>query len=173
MLSATIPADVPYLTAEPEVGTTVAHALEGGAGLPGRSGMGYSNPSHKNDRNRSCTLATLAPLAHLPLLALFSLQTGPAARQIDQPPPGMVLPSPDLSLDGAAAAVIARLDLVITVDTASGPSGWGHGQTCLDPAALAPIGVGGSIVHTRRGIPPCGYFASQPQVPGKPNARAL
>ena len=74
------PADVPYLTAEPELVQQWHTHL--GAEQAFRVGLVWAgNPSHKNDRNRSCTLATLAPLAHLPLLALFSLQT-PAARQI-------------------------------------------------------------------------------------------
>jgi tetratricopeptide (TPR) repeat protein len=118
-IAATIPADVPYITAEPELVQQWRARL--GAEEAFRVGLVWAgNPSHKNDRNRSCSLATLAPLAHFPHLALFSLQTGPAAGQIDQPPPGMVLHDVGRTLGDFAdtAAVIAHLDLVITVDTA-------------------------------------------------------
>ena len=117
--AATIPADVPYLAAEPELVQQWRMHLEVEQAF--RVGLVWAgNPSHKNDRNRSCTLATLAPLAHLPHVALFSLQTGPAAGQIDQPPAGMTLHDVGRMLGDFAdtAAVIAHLDLVITVDTA-------------------------------------------------------
>jgi Tfp pilus assembly protein PilF len=117
--AATIPADVPYMTAEPELVQQWRTRL--GAEEAFRIGLVWAgNPSHKNDRNRSCSLATLAPLAHFPHLALFSLQTGTATGQLDQPPPGMVLHDVGRQLGDFAdtAAVIAHLDLVITVDTA-------------------------------------------------------
>jgi len=116
---ATIPADVPYIAAEPALVQQWRTRL--GAEQAFRVGLVWAgNPLHKNDRNRSCPLATLAPLAHLPHLALFSLQTGTAAGQIDQPPPGMILHDVGRTLGDFAdtAAVIAHLDLVITVDTA-------------------------------------------------------
>jgi tetratricopeptide (TPR) repeat protein len=117
--AATIPAEVPYLTAEPELVQQWHTRL--GAEQAFRVGLVWAgNPSHKNDRNRSCTLATLAPLARLPHLTLFSLQTGPAAGQIDQLSPSMALHDVGRTLGDFAdtAAVIAHLDLVITVDTA-------------------------------------------------------
>jgi tetratricopeptide (TPR) repeat protein len=117
--AATIPTDVPYMTAETELVQQWRTRL--GAEEDFRIGLVWAgNPSHKNDRNRSCSLATLAPLARFPHLALFSLQTGTAAGQIDQPPPGMVLHDVGRQLGDFAdtAAVIAHLDLVITVDTA-------------------------------------------------------
>jgi hypothetical protein len=117
--AATIPADVPYIMAEPELVQQWRTRL--GAEQAFRVGLVWAgNPSHKNDRNRSCPLATLAPLAQLPHLALFSLQTGSAAAQLDQPPPRMVLHDVGRTLGDFAdtAAVLAHLDLVITVDTA-------------------------------------------------------
>jgi Flp pilus assembly protein TadD len=117
--AATIPADVPYMTAEPELVQQWRTRL--GAEEDFRIGLVWAgNPSHKNDRNRSCVLATLAPLARFPHLALFSLQTGTAAGQLEQPPPGMVLHDVGRQLGDFAdtAAVIAHLDVVITVDTA-------------------------------------------------------
>lgn len=115
----TIPADVPYVTAEPELVQQWRTRLGDEGDF--RIGLVWAgNPLHANDRNRSCTLATLAPLACLPHVALFSLQTGPAAQQLDQPPPGMVVHDVGRALGDFAdtAAVLTHLDLVITVDTA-------------------------------------------------------
>ena len=49
------------------------------------------NRNHKNDRNRSIKLASLAPLAQVPGVRFFSLQKGEAATQANSPPPGMAL----------------------------------------------------------------------------------
>jgi hypothetical protein len=66
-------------------------------------------------RNRACPFAEFAPLAELPGVAFFSLQLGHA------PLPG-VLPVVDLAEEisdfADSAAIIANLDLVLTVDTA-------------------------------------------------------
>ena len=74
--------------------------------------------AHSNDRNRSCALATLAPLFDLPDMAWFSLQHGDAARQIDSiaATSRLVPLAADATLE-ATAALIAELDLVISVDT--------------------------------------------------------
>ncbi len=73
--------------------------------------------SYRFDRLRSMPLAALAPLGRVPGLRLVSLQTGDAAAQAD--PPGMVLQRPELGGDwGETAALVASLDLVISVDTA-------------------------------------------------------
>jgi hypothetical protein len=115
---ATIPADVPYITAEPALVQEWRTRLGEATGL--RVGLVWAeNPSHMNDRNRSCSLAALAPLGHIPELALYSLQTGAAATHLEQPPPGMVLHDVGRTLHHFAdtAAVLANLDLVITVET--------------------------------------------------------
>ncbi len=76
-------------------------------------------PESSDDRNRSTTLAQLAPLAAVPEVAFFSLQLGEAAAQAAQPPAGMQMH--DLSSKQAdfadSAALIGFMDLVITVDT--------------------------------------------------------
>jgi hypothetical protein len=70
------------------------------------------------DRRRSITLAHLAPLAALPDVSFVSLQTGEPATQTSS----SALPVHDFTdhlTDFAdTAALIAALDLVITVDTA-------------------------------------------------------
>jgi hypothetical protein len=69
------------------------------------------------DRRRSAGLAAFAPLADVPGLSLVSLQAGPAARQ--PRPPGLELldPMPDVMDFADTAAIIAGLDVVVSVDT--------------------------------------------------------
>jgi hypothetical protein len=75
-------------------------------------------PSHTDDRNRSMRLKDLAPLAHADA-SFYSLQKGPAARQIDESPQGMKLMdfTPEFTDYADTAAFVANLDLVISVDT--------------------------------------------------------
>lgn len=72
------------------------------------------------DRKRSVTLAALAPLAAVPGVSFVSLQKDAPAAQATAPPPGMALLDlcDDLTDFVETAAVVANLDLVITVDTA-------------------------------------------------------
>jgi tetratricopeptide (TPR) repeat protein len=84
-----------------------------------RIGIAWAGrPTHKNDRNRSIALNRLRPLFELPGLSWHGLQLAPQAAE----PSGLGLPIQDVSseLDDFTdtAAVIANLDLVITVDTA-------------------------------------------------------
>jgi Flp pilus assembly protein TadD len=78
------------------------------------------NPGHANDRNRSIPLADLAPLAEaLPHGRFASLQVGPAAGQaLSAAWPNLLDASAELRDFTDTAALIDRLDLVITVDTA-------------------------------------------------------
>jgi tetratricopeptide (TPR) repeat protein len=116
---ATVPAEVPYLTADPVRQTAWAERLRGDGRL--RVGLVWAgNPGHKKDRWRSLPLAALAPLAGSAGVTFYSLQKGPAAEQAGSPPPGLVLRDlgPELTDFGETAAVVANLDLIITVDTA-------------------------------------------------------
>jgi tetratricopeptide (TPR) repeat protein len=69
------------------------------------------------DRRRSAGLAAFAPLADIPGVRLISLQAGPPSREV--PPRGMVLtdPMPDVRDFADTAAIIANLDVVVSVDT--------------------------------------------------------
>ena len=74
-------------------------------------------PTHPNDRNRSCELALFVALSARPGVALFSLQKGERCAELA----ASVVAATDLGgmLNDFSdtAAAIARLDLVITVDT--------------------------------------------------------
>jgi tetratricopeptide (TPR) repeat protein len=74
------------------------------------------NPSHALDRERSLPLEALRPLFSVPGCSFVSLQTGPAARQIEST--GLPLAQPALNDFTDTAALIDTLDLVIAVDTA-------------------------------------------------------
>lgn len=114
-----IPADLPYLRADP--GCVAAWNVR----LP-RKGLRVGlvwkgNPRFENDADRSLpSLATLAPLAGLPGVRLVSLQKGAGEDEALSPPAGMrvLAVGSELSDFGDTAAVVANLDLVISVDTA-------------------------------------------------------
>ncbi len=112
-----IPAQVPYLAADP-ADLAAWRERFGGDGL--RLGVVWSgNPAHANDRNRSMPAAALAPLADVPGVRLFSLQVGGPMADIAAFPPGAIVDlAPDLSDFAVTAAALSHLDLVVSVDTA-------------------------------------------------------
>jgi hypothetical protein len=77
-------------------------------------------PTHRNDRNRTMALATLAaPLAEVPGIALVSLQKGdPSAEVASYSGRAMLVDAArDITDYEDTVAAIAALDLVVTVDT--------------------------------------------------------
>lgn len=108
-----LPGAVPYLAAAP-ARVAAARARIGAGGL--RVGLCWQAGDW--DPGRSVPLAMLAPLLALPGLRLVSLQRGRAAAEATAPhAPGFINPR-DRSADvPETAALIAAVDLVITVDT--------------------------------------------------------
>ncbi|HTV49458.1 MAG TPA: tetratricopeptide repeat protein, partial [Phycisphaerae bacterium] len=86
----------------------------------GKVGLVWSG-NLKPDRCRSIKLSSLAPLGQVPGVCFFSLQKGEASIQAKTPPAGMELIDWTAELKDFAdtAALIANLDLVITIDTAA------------------------------------------------------
>ncbi len=118
-----IPATAAYLVPDP--GRVAVWAERLATLLPPdgtrRVGLVWAGrPTHNNDHNRSVALATLAPLAALPGVAFVSLQKGePAAEAARWPGPAPLVNLDKLLVDFEdTAAVIAQLDLLVTVDTA-------------------------------------------------------
>jgi tetratricopeptide (TPR) repeat protein len=112
-----IPAALPYLHAPKD------HLLP--APLPGcrlRIGIVWAgNTMHNNARNRDCQVEQFLPLAGRRGVELFSLQVGEAGAALAACG-GDVLITPlgsQLHDMGVTAAMMAELDLVITVDTAA------------------------------------------------------
>jgi Tfp pilus assembly protein PilF len=117
-----IPAETPYLRAEAGAAARWAGRLRDLA-PPGyrRIGLAWAGrATHLNDDRRSIPLRSLAPLAALPRTVLVSLQKGPAQAQIG----GYAGRAPLLNLGpeigdwGDTMAIMAALDLMISVDTA-------------------------------------------------------
>jgi Flp pilus assembly protein TadD len=118
----TIPGRVPYLAADPDLAKHWARRLPAGGMLRvGLCWAGQARPWLTGfvglDSRRSATLATLAPLGMVPGVRLISLQKGPAADQVRSA--GFdLLDLTDHLVDFAdTAALVANLDLVISVDT--------------------------------------------------------
>ncbi|MCW3479512.1 tetratricopeptide repeat-containing glycosyltransferase family protein [Neisseriaceae bacterium JH1-16] len=113
-----IPAAIPYLSAN--LGQSAAWA----ARLPGGFRVGLvwkGNPYFENDADRSLpSLATLAPLAAVSGVQWVSLQKGPGEDEALAAPKGLSLLAlgDELSDFADTAALLANLDLVISVDTA-------------------------------------------------------
>ena len=119
---ATVPANVPYVAVDPARGEKGFAELTSMSAPPGpRVGLVWSgNPNHANDRNRSIPLREFEPLAALTHINFFNLQKGAAAAQMSDSTLQLKLIDHTARLHDFAdtAALIAQLDLVITVDTA-------------------------------------------------------
>jgi tetratricopeptide (TPR) repeat protein len=116
---ATIPAEVPYVVAAPELVAEWARVLGPADRL--RVGLVWSgSPQHLNDRNRSIPLDKFAPIVSQSAVEFFALQ--PDVRPHDAE---MLRLNPRIRHFGQdfanGAAIISLLDLVISVDTA-----WAH-----------------------------------------------
>jgi predicted O-linked N-acetylglucosamine transferase (SPINDLY family)/ADP-heptose:LPS heptosyltransferase len=113
----TIPADVPYLSADPDAVARWRQALDG----PGlKVGLAWAgSPLHRRDARRSIHVETIEPLLMCAGIRWFALQVGERAADLARLPSGLVSDlSPRLSDFADTAAAIANLDLIITVDTA-------------------------------------------------------
>lgn len=116
---ATIPAAVPYLRPRPEAIERWRSRLAG-AGV--KVGLFWSTEArNRMTPLRSLGLETLAPLAAAPGVVFYSLQRGAAAAQAKYPPAGMRVVDLAGELKDFAddAAVLANLDLVITINTST------------------------------------------------------
>ena len=110
-----VPAEVPYLFPDS------VDVLEWGRRLGPATGVARvglvwaGNPRQINDSNRSCRLADLSPLLSVPGVVFYSLQVGAASAQAV----GSVLidHTADLRDYADTAALVANLDVVISVDT--------------------------------------------------------
>jgi hypothetical protein len=116
-----IPADVPYLRADPRLVRRWRKELKPLAGF--RVGIVWQgNASNKRDHLRSVALPLFEPLARVPGVRLVSLQKGPGSEQAAQAGFGVLDLSGRLDEESGpfmdTAAVLANLDLLVSVDTA-------------------------------------------------------
>lgn len=113
-----IPAEVPYLSADPERIRRWRKQLGDGGYKVGICWQGSRN---KIDLGRSIPLAQFAGLAQIPGVRLISLQKGYGAEQLQALPPHLKVEAPAAGMGSEAlqdlAALMANLDLVVTSDT--------------------------------------------------------
>ena len=112
-----VPADVPYLKADPVAADAWAQRLAH-QGL--RIGLVWGGAAtHPYEQYRSIPLAQLAPLTQVAGVTFYSLQKGPATRQLKDMRAAVKLIDLDpMQADFTdTAAIIANLDLVISIDT--------------------------------------------------------
>lgn len=113
----------PWLAADPELAAAWAARLPRDGLRAGLVWSGHARPWLHGfasvDRRRSAGLAAFAPLAMVRDVRFVSLQAGTSASQGQDPPVGMELTDPMEAVHDFAdtAAVIANLDVVISVDT--------------------------------------------------------
>lgn len=112
----TIPAEIPYFSPP----ATATRALDSG----GKRKVGIvwaGSPSHKNDQNRSISLDYFIPLLDMEEFAFYSLQFGGQSKDIKffGLSDNIVDLQDDLDDFAATAAVMAELDLIISVDTST------------------------------------------------------
>ena len=115
----TIPSGVPYIRADP-VGAEIWRQRIGEV-KELRIGINWAGRAeHGNDNNRSIQLAALAPLAGVEGVRFYSLQKDKRAEFSQGWPKEIELTdwTDDLKDFADTAALVANLDLVITVDTA-------------------------------------------------------
>ena len=115
-----VPANVPYLQADPAKVEQWKGRLRGGFEI--KVGLVWGgSPFNPGDRDRSMPLEAMAPLATVPahLVRFINLQKGPSAAQLSGAPAGLRIEdyTSELATFDDTAALIECLDLVIAVDT--------------------------------------------------------
>lgn len=129
-----IPAALPYLAADPDRVRAWSAAMGDGPPASLRVGLVWKgNPRFENDADRSLPgLATLAPLGAIPGTRFFSLQKGAGEDEAASPPAGLVLVDLGSRIRDFAdtAAIVTRLDLLISVDTAAAHLAGALGKPC-------------------------------------------
>jgi uncharacterized protein (TIGR02996 family) len=112
---------VPAITMDPALVERWAGRLPTNGLRAGLVWAGQARPSLPGfgtlDRRRSAGLAAFEPLFDVPGVSFVSLQAGPAARQRRPAGVSMIDPVPDVADFADTAAIIAGLDVVISVDT--------------------------------------------------------
>jgi Flp pilus assembly protein TadD len=116
----TIP-PVPAVAMDPTLVERWAGCLPIGGLRAGLVWAGQARPSLPGfttlDQRRSAGLAAFEPLFDVPGVSFVSLQAGPAATQLRPPGLDLIDPMPDVKDFADTAAIIAGLDVVISVDT--------------------------------------------------------
>ena len=130
-----IPASLPYLRAESrKIDYWSSVMSRQGSITDLRVGLAWKgNPRFENDEDRSLPgLDILASLGEVAGARFFSLQKGAGEEEAAAPPAGLSLMNlgPQISDFADTAAIVANLDLVISVDTAVAHLAGAMGKAC-------------------------------------------
>jgi tetratricopeptide (TPR) repeat protein len=135
----TIPSQTSYMTVAEPLRAAARARIDS---MGGRFNVGLvwaGSKAHSNDRNRSCPLAALATLLALPDITWYSLQHGEARKDLDAFADAQrVVPLPETASLVDTAALIAELDLVISVDTSVAHLAGALGRSCWLLLPFAP-----------------------------------
>jgi tetratricopeptide (TPR) repeat protein len=113
----TIPEATPYVRADPERVRSWAGRIQADRGL--KVGLVWASQSQMpNVELKSVPLQALAPLAAAQGVRFYSLQMGEAGKAVSASPIPLVDLAPGIRDFGDTAAILANLDLTISVDTA-------------------------------------------------------
>ena len=126
-----IPATIPYLTADPAKVKKWSRLLASSGPRVGLTWRG--NPRFENDGDRSLpSLDLLAPLGQVGGVEFISLQKGAGEEDAQRPPKGLRLTPLGGALEDFSdtAAAVEGLDLVISVDTAVAHLAGALGKPC-------------------------------------------
>jgi FKBP-type peptidyl-prolyl cis-trans isomerase 2 len=117
----TIPAQIPYVSAEPDLVQKWRNRIKADKSAIKIGLVWAGSPKLKFGHSRSCPIETFSALAQRNDITFYSLQKGEAEEQAKNPPEGIKLidTSDEIHDFSDTAAIIANLDLVISVDTAS------------------------------------------------------
>jgi hypothetical protein len=153
-----IPANVPYLRAD---STLVQQFTQNFLTQPGNDGLRIGlvwsgSPRHTRDRQRSMSLAQLRALTDIPRTTFYSLQKGPAAKQLLDLPMEMNLIdlAPHLNDFADTAAALASISPARSV------------SPCGSCSRTIPTGADCSTVATARGIRVHACSGSPPRTTG-------
>jgi hypothetical protein len=126
----TIPFPGGYLIADPSLVRAWPERLPPGR----RIGLVFSgNPLHQADRRRSIPVELVRPLPVIPGVSFVSLQHGPADNGLDLPNL-----TPWMTDYAETAALVANLDLVVSVDTSIAHLAGALGKPALVLLPFAP-----------------------------------
>lgn len=128
-----VPAALPYIAVDPSRVERLAPLLAAASGEL-KVGLAWKgNPRFENDGARSLpSLSVLAPLAHVDGVRFFSLQKGPGEEEAGSGAAAFPITdlAPAIGDFADTAALIAGLDLVISVDTACAHLAGALGKPC-------------------------------------------
>jgi hypothetical protein len=114
----TIPLEVPYLAADPQLLIKWRDKLQSNDRRM-KVGIAWAGrETYERDAERSLTLRAFGPLARVSGVAYYNLQKGPQAKQTAPAGLELIDLTAELSDFAETAALISNLDLVISADTA-------------------------------------------------------